>query len=236
MCVVPNDGVQWAVVSYGQTALIVKTQPNTVARKSNSTLIKPSHFLHLSSFPLRACSVAQLCLTLCNLKDCSPNMFLFPWGFPGKNTGVGYHFLLQGIFPTQWSNLCLLIGRRVLYLHLGPEIPLICQVNDTSDSLQFFRSRWTSSNRWSTGSLVFPFVEPLWCHNDSQGIYEICSLLLTERQGFQVLDLLKRCLLESNICLVLPPQSNSTCLEKRQFSQQHQNTQIHWTWTSITHS
>lgn len=67
-------------------------------------------------------------------------------------------------------------------------------------------------------------------------IYEICSLLLTERQGFQVLDLLKRCLLESNIFLVLPPQSNSTCLEKRQFSQQHQNTQIHWTWTSITHS
>ena len=23
-----------------------------------------------------------------------------PWGFPGKNTGVGGHFLLQGIFPT----------------------------------------------------------------------------------------------------------------------------------------
>ena len=26
--------------------------------------------------------------------------------FPGKNTGVGCHFLLQGIFPTQGSNLC----------------------------------------------------------------------------------------------------------------------------------
>ena len=25
--------------------------------------------------------------------------------FPGKNTGVGCHFLLQGIFPTQGSNL-----------------------------------------------------------------------------------------------------------------------------------
>ena len=24
--------------------------------------------------------------------------------FPGKNTGVGCHFLLQGIFPTQRSN------------------------------------------------------------------------------------------------------------------------------------
>ena len=29
-------------------------------------------------------------------------------GFPGKNTGVGFHFLLQGIFLTQGSNPCLL--------------------------------------------------------------------------------------------------------------------------------
>ena len=27
-----------------------------------------------------------------------------PWDFPGKNTGVGCHFLLQGIFPTQGWN------------------------------------------------------------------------------------------------------------------------------------
>ena len=27
-----------------------------------------------------------------------------PMEFPGKNTGVGSHFLLQGTFPTQWSN------------------------------------------------------------------------------------------------------------------------------------
>ena len=33
---------------------------------------------------------------------------LCPWDFPGKNTGVGCHFLLQGIFPTQGSNLQLL--------------------------------------------------------------------------------------------------------------------------------
>ena len=28
---------------------------------------------------------------------------LFPWNSPGKNTGVGCHLLLQGIFPTQGS-------------------------------------------------------------------------------------------------------------------------------------
>ena len=32
---------------------------------------------------------------------------LCPWNFPGKNTRVGCHFLLQGIFPTQGWNLCL---------------------------------------------------------------------------------------------------------------------------------
>ena len=29
---------------------------------------------------------------------------LCPWNYPGKNTGVGCHFLLQGIFLTQESD------------------------------------------------------------------------------------------------------------------------------------
>ena len=33
---------------------------------------------------------------------------LCPWVSPGKNTGVGCHFLLQGIFLTQGLKLCLL--------------------------------------------------------------------------------------------------------------------------------
>ena len=33
-----------------------------------------------------------------------PSRLLCPWDFPGKNTAVGCHFLLQGIFPTQGSN------------------------------------------------------------------------------------------------------------------------------------
>ena len=33
-----------------------------------------------------------------------PTRFLCPWDASGKNTGVGCHFLLQGIFPTQGSN------------------------------------------------------------------------------------------------------------------------------------
>jgi len=37
-----------------------------------------------------------------------------PWELPGKNTGVGCHFLLQEIFQTQGSNLHLLFGRQIL--------------------------------------------------------------------------------------------------------------------------
>ena len=37
-----------------------------------------------------------------------PARLLCPWDSPGKNAGVGCHFLLQGIFPTQGVNLCLL--------------------------------------------------------------------------------------------------------------------------------
>ena len=35
-------------------------------------------------------------------------------GFPSKNTGVGCHFLLQGIVPTQESNLGVLHCRQIL--------------------------------------------------------------------------------------------------------------------------
>ena len=34
-----------------------------------------------------------------------PAGILCPWDSPGKNTGVGFHALLQGIFPTQQSLL-----------------------------------------------------------------------------------------------------------------------------------
>ena len=43
---------------------------------------------------------------------------LHPWNSLGKNTGVGCHFILQGICPSQGSNLGLLHCRQILY-HLS---------------------------------------------------------------------------------------------------------------------
>ena len=47
---------------------------------------------------------------------------LFPWDSPWKNTGVGCHFLLQGIFPSQGSNVCLLCAGSLL--HFRQSLPL----------------------------------------------------------------------------------------------------------------
>ena len=44
-----------------------------------------------------------------------PARLLCPQDSPGTNTGVGYHFLFQGIFLTQESNPCLLQCRWILY-------------------------------------------------------------------------------------------------------------------------
>ena len=50
----------------------------------------------------------QSCPTPGNPMDCSPPGFSVHGGSPDKNPGVGCHEFLQGIFPTQGSNPCLL--------------------------------------------------------------------------------------------------------------------------------
>ena len=68
--------------------------------------------------------VCQSYLTLCNPMDC------IPWGSsvhgdsPGKNTRVGCHALLQGIFQTEGLNLGLEHCRWILY-HLSHQKPVI---------------------------------------------------------------------------------------------------------------
>ena len=59
--------------------------------------------------------VAQSCPTLCDPMD---TRLLHPRDFLGKSTGVGCHFLLQRIFPTQGSNPGLPHCRQMLY-HLS---------------------------------------------------------------------------------------------------------------------
>ena len=59
--------------------------------------------------------VAQLCPALCDFKNCSLPSSSVHGNSPGKKTEVSSHSLLQGIFPTQGSNLDLLYFRQILY-------------------------------------------------------------------------------------------------------------------------
>ena len=70
---------------------------------------------------LNPCWLQYVCawvLSPVQLFGLQPAKLLCPCNFIGKNTGVGCHFLCQGIFPSQGLNLhllCLLHWRQILY-------------------------------------------------------------------------------------------------------------------------
>ena len=87
------------------------------------------------------------------------------WDSPGKNTGVGCHALLQGIFPTQGSNPCLLclLHWQAGSLPLAP--PGKCTLSSSVQLLscvQLFVTPWTAAcqaslsiiNSWSLLKLM----------------------------------------------------------------------------------
>ena len=69
---------------------------------------------HLTSFSGLECVSRSVMSDSSWLHGLGPTRLLHPWDFPGKNTGVGCHSLLQGIFLTQGSNLGLLRCRQIL--------------------------------------------------------------------------------------------------------------------------
>ena len=61
-----------------------------------------------------------------------------PWDFPGKSTGVCCHFLLQGVFLTQGSNLDLLHCKQMLYCLSHQEVHFLyasAQISSHQDDL-----------------------------------------------------------------------------------------------------
>ena len=113
----------------------------------------PSIFLvkiyHLDGMFQTNMLVSQLCLTLCDPMDYSlPDSSVHGQNIsPGKNTEVDSHSLLQGIFPTQESNLGLLHCRQILYcvshqtnrFTLSENFPVAVQNGNSwsSDGLRF---------------------------------------------------------------------------------------------------
>ena len=107
----------------------------------------------------------------------SPTRLLCPWNFPGKNTGVGWHFLWQRIFPTQGLNpgLFHLLHRQAdSWLLTPPGKPLLPSEDRSavSDSLwpHGLYSLWNSPGQNigvgfpSAGDLPNPEIEPRSSH------------------------------------------------------------------------
>ena len=81
----------------------------------------------------------QLGPTLCDPMDCGwPTRLLCPWCSPGRNTGVGWHALLQGIFLSQWLNqsfYVFCIGRWIFSIVPPGEHPYMYIYNLTFSGL-----------------------------------------------------------------------------------------------------
>ena len=83
-----------------------------------------------------SCSVMSNSLRLLGL---SPARLLCPWEFSGKYTGMDFHFILQGIFQTQGSNLhplCLLHCRWILNLRRHQGSPFSSEIKWSLKSAQ----------------------------------------------------------------------------------------------------
>ena len=103
-----------------------------------------------------------------------PSRLLCSWDFPGKNTGVGCHTFLQGIFPTQGSNPGLLalqadslpLSQREaqllvaqLCLTLCKSRTVVCQVPPPSVGISR-QEYWSGSPFPSPGDLPNPGIKP----------------------------------------------------------------------------
>ena len=84
--------------------------------------LRPAVWLLSWEFPpLLPCAVCVSCSVMFNSLQphgLQPTRLLGSWDSPSKNTGVGRHSLLRGIFQTQVSNLGLSHCRQILY-HLS---------------------------------------------------------------------------------------------------------------------
>ena len=83
------------------------------------------------------CLVAKSYLTILQPLELQLASLLCPSDFPGKNTGVGCHFFLLGIFPTQGQNPCLLhwlVGSLPLS-HQGSPAKIISRYSITAKEI-----------------------------------------------------------------------------------------------------
>ena len=106
----------WMLAKHPTKNLIIYLQIQWRCTQGVSAAKKTIHWLSSGDNWWRDGTLkGKLCVFCCSVMSVSlqaygllPASLLCPWNFPGKNTGVDCHFLLQGTFPNQQSNLSLL--------------------------------------------------------------------------------------------------------------------------------
>ena len=71
-------------------------EPLSVLEPMRNTRVISEAIFHCLFVVVSLFLVTKSSLTLCNSVDRGPARLLCPWDFPGKNTGVGDHFLTRG--------------------------------------------------------------------------------------------------------------------------------------------
>ena len=99
-----------------------------------------------------------------------PTRIFCPWGFPGKNTGVGCHSLLQGIFLTQGSNPGFLHCGQILY-HLSHQGMVSGEVGDIRHSLEGTLAQGSYLLNKLGKAMSSTFSDGCWCSLDTTCYY-----------------------------------------------------------------
>ena len=113
-----------------------------------------------------------------------PTRLLCPWYFPGKNTGVYCHFLLQGIFLTQGSNLGLLHCRQILY-HLSHREAqeIVKDRGACRDAIHRVAKNWTWVSDWTTTTTQSP-TSQLWLSSENTAYSPVHLIVLHRNLNF----------------------------------------------------
>ena len=101
---------------------------------------------HMRCYPRRPYEIEKSHVWLFATHRLQPTRLLCPWNSPGKNTGMGNHSLLQGIFLTQGSNPDLPRCMQILY----------CLSHQGSPGKAYTRD-FTADAHWCVH--VFPILE-----------------------------------------------------------------------------
>ena len=108
---------------------------------------------------VHACSAASVMSDPLRPHGLKSTRILCPWNSPGKNTGVGCHALLWGVFPTQGLNPGLPCCKWILYVWATKEAPKdrYCWINmyKVSRILKFIgaKSRMVITKSWGWGGV-----------------------------------------------------------------------------------